>query len=340
MTARTEQVAGNWGMLGHAWAVDMLREQIRHDTVRQAYLIAGPAGVGRRTLALRFIQALSCTEPGAPCGSCRTCRQIEAMTYPDLAVVQADKLGGTLDVEKIRDIRMVLSRTPFQGKYRFALFLRFEEANASASNALLKTLEEAPGRSILILTADSLEQVAPTIVSRCELLRLRPLPVAVVETALKERGVPEEQASLLAHLSSGRPGYAFGLLADEAALKFRSDRLDDLQAMLAATRIGKFAFADKLTKDKDRSKARELVRSVLTIWLAYWRDVFICTSGSAGPFVNVDRMEEVRALASRMDLKAARKMVNRLERSLDQLDRNVNTRLLVEVLLLDLPKIS
>ena len=91
-------------------------------------------------------------------------------------------------MEQVRQLRQQLVLTPYQGKYRVALLLRFQEANPSAYNALLKTLEEAPTHAILLLTADSAEGLPPTIVSRCEVLRLRPLPVVQVETALLERG--------------------------------------------------------------------------------------------------------------------------------------------------------
>ena len=128
----------------------MLKQHLMRDSIRHAYLFSGPPGLGRRTLALRLAQALNCpqpVEPGEPCGKCKTCQQIERMQYADLAVIQAEKEGGTLKVEQIRSVRQSLVLKPYQGKYRVALFLRFQEANANAANALLKTLEEAPRMS-------------------------------------------------------------------------------------------------------------------------------------------------------------------------------------------------
>lgn len=333
--------AGNWGLLGHEWAVEMLKQHLVHDSARQAYLFCGPPGVGRRTLALRFAQALNCLNPpvpGEPCGTCKTCQQIERMQYTDLTIIQAEKEGGTLKVEQIRALRQSISLKPYQGKYRVVLFLRFQEANASATNALLKTLEEAPAHAILLLTADTPEQLPPTIPSRCEILRLRPLPVETVEMFLKEQGADETAAHLLAHVSGGRPGYALRLMQDKDALDFRARRLVEIQKLLNSTRRERFAYAEKLTDRKYQE--RERFRETLLLWLAFWRDVLMGVAGSDAPLVNVDLCSEIEAMASRLSLTEARQLVNAVEGAVDRLDRNVNSRLLAEILLLDWPKIA
>ena len=330
------QMTDNWNLIGHEWAVDMLKKHVVNGTARHAYLFAGPPGIGRRTLALRFAQALNCqspTAPGIPCGECRNCKQIAAMQHPDLTMIQSDGEGGIIKVDQIRDARRTLTLKPYAANYRIALFVRFQEANDSASNALLKTLEEAPAYAVLILTADNPEQLLPTIVSRCEVLRLRPLKIKEVQQALEDKGFEAQQSKLIAHISGGRFGYARRLLESESLLAEREERLNDLQSLISASRVEKFSYADKLSKDKDS------MRRVILIWLSYWRDVMLRTVQATTQLVNIDRNLEIEDIAQRMDLSSARLVVNELESTLEKMEKNVNSRLLAEVLLLDLPSL-
>ena len=326
----------NWNLVGHEWAVDMLRKHVVNGTTRHAYLFAGPPGLGRRTLALHFAQALNCPTPldaGIPCGQCRDCKQIAAMQHPDLTIIQAESEGGTLKVDQIREARRMLALKPYQSSYRVSIFLRFQEANDNAANALLKTLEEAPSYAVLILTADNPEQLLPTIVSRCEVLRLRPLRIEEVMRDLESRGVESGQAKLIAHISGGRPGYAHQLIESDSLLEKREELLNNLQGLISASRVEKFAYADKLSRDK------EAMRQAILIWLSYWRDVMLRSAQAETPLVNVDRNVEIEELAGKLDLSVARTVASGLEDVLEKMERNVNSRLLAEVLLLDLPKV-
>ncbi|MBT3320834.1 MAG: hypothetical protein HN392_00960 [Anaerolineae bacterium] len=327
----------NWDLIGHNWAVDMLRQHVANNTQRHAYLITGSRGIGRRTLALAFARALTCVQPPAPgefCGSCRECRQITAMQHPDLNVIQAEKEGGMLKVEQIRELRKSILLAPYQAKYKVILLLRFQEANPSAANALLKTLEEAPSKVILILTADNTEQLLPTIVSRCEVLRLHPISTPKLETYLHEMGANKKKAQFLSHLSAGRAGYALSLLEDESELELRQEKIHEFKTLLTDTRVKKFAYAEKLAKDK------EDFRRTLLIWLSLWRDVMLNVAGDKESIVNIDQYELIERLADQLNLREVKKLLEASEKGIWQLKRNVNARLLAEVILLDWPRLS
>ena len=324
----------NWGLMGHEWAVNMLQHQIQEGAVRHAYLFTGAPGVGRRTLALRFAQALNCPNPPAPgeaCRTCQTCKQIEKMQYPDLMVVQSEHEGGTLKVEQIRDIQHGLSLKPYQGNYRVAIILRFQEANANSANALLKTLEEAAKYVVLILIAENPDQLLPTIISRCEVLHLRSQPLESVQYFLHSHGADVDQARFLAHLSGGSPGYGLRLMEDVSILEQRIRRLDEIHWLLSSNRNQRFDYVEKILKDIIEP------RQVLELWSSFWRDVMLVSSGSNVALTNIDRQEEIVALSQKIDLAQARWLVLDIEKSIQRLERNVNTRLLLEVLLLDWP---
>ena len=231
-------------MIGHQWAVDLLAEHVAMRRERHAYLFTGPQGVGRKTLALRFSQALNCPTPltpGQPCLNCSTCKRMGTVQHPDLAVVEAVHEGEVLRIDQVRELQHNLSLAPYEARYRIALILRFEEANNNTANAMLKTLEEPPSQVVVILTAKSVENLLPTIVSRCEVLRLRPLSIEETSTGLQSlRGVPKEEADRLAHISGGRPGYALRLYEQPQLLEQRQAWLDQLLRLLASSRAERF----------------------------------------------------------------------------------------------------
>lgn len=329
----------SWDYVGNEWAVRLLARHAASSSERHAYLFAGPPGVGRRTLALRFAQALNCPSPvapGYPCRDCSTCKQIERMQYPDLFTVERQPDKTELLIDQVRALQHDLSLRPYQGRYRFGLLLRFQEANLNAANALLKTLEEAPSQAILLLTADSAESLLPTIVSRCEVLRLRPMaPEPLAEELERLRGIPAERARLLAHLSSGRYGYAASLEDDPRLLALRQDWLDHLRALLDAPRRERFVYAERISRDRDT------FRRILQTWLSYWRDALLIAARSSTPLVNLDRQAELEDLVQdRLDLARARRLIQETQEALARLDANVNSRLVAEVLSLGWPSIK
>lgn len=328
----------NWNMLGHEWAVDLLRTHIRRQELRHAYLLCGAKGVGRRTLALRLAQAVNCPqplEPGEPCLTCRICRQIERMQQADLLVVQAEKEGGVLKVDQVRELQNSLALSPYETSYKVALLLRFEEAHPSAMNALLKTLEEPAPRAILLLTADSPESLLPTIVSRCEVLRLRPMPIEALEAGLRDdHGLDEQEARLFAHLSGGRPGLALRLSRDGGLMAGRVEGLNELARLMSCSLTERFKSAERLSKDKEK------LRDVLELWLSFWRDVTLSAAGAQAPVANLDWQASIAQAANALGLARSVEMTRQIERSVRLLDRNVNPRLLVEALMFDLPRIS
>ncbi len=330
-----------WKMIGHDWAVDLLQGHISRGQVRHAYLITGADGIGKRALGLRFAQALFCTgasSPGEICGACRACRAIEEMAFPDLHLVAPDTPGGTIKVEQVRELQGQLALKPFEGRWRVALCLEFHDANDSAANALLKTLEEPASSVVLVLTARSAEALLPTIVSRCEVIPLRQVAEATIYNALLSKGAAEEQARLIAHLADGRPEWAFAAEADAEQLTRRTQWLDDMFSLLQETLAGRFAYLDTMLEDEDSQSQRALALEALEHWSSLWRDALLRGHGAEGVAPrNIDRVKDLDAILATVGVDTIGQILREAEAVRGAIQQNANVRLALENWFLDLP---
>ena len=190
--------------------------------------------------------------------------------------------------------------------------------------------------AVLILTADAQESLLETIASRCEILRLRPMPVDAAAHCLAEAyQIPPEQAKLLAHLTSGRIGAAVKLYQNPDLVSAYEDALDTLAELLAANRRQRLQFVESLSRKK--GSLRESVADLIAIWLTYWRDVLIASSDAEIALVNQSRQDAIQRVAQQMDFTEIHAVVEACEKALDRLEKYINPRLVLENLLLHMP---
>ncbi len=326
--------ATHWPVVGHAWAVLNLDRSVAEHHSAQAYLISGPAHIGKTTLARTLALALNCeSKTDRPDRLCRSCQLIQNDHHPDVQVIEPD--GSRIKIDQVRAVQHDLALSPVEGKFRVAIFNQFELATIEAQNALLKTLEEPPSYAVLIVLASDPELLLPTIVSRCQLITLRPLTVAQVRAALIDQWkVEADRANLLAHLSGGRLGWAINAATDRSIMETRSKLLDDLVQLLKSDRVARFAYAEDSTHTDGRA------REAIEVWQTWWRDVMLAASQSTAEPINIDRATEIVAMSQQIDLDRAHAAVEACTKATWQIDRNATARQVMEVLLLDFPKIN
>lgn len=329
---------------GHQWAVELLQNSIRYETLRHAYLFVGAAQVGKSTLARSFAQTLLCTgaDDGRACASCRSCRLLQAATHPDFFLMpptdrdgQPDRENGIHRAEQAGDIIRQALLHPVEGRYKVFLIQDAHKANASFANKLLKTLEEPPAHVVLCLTAQDRSALLPTIVSRCQVLALRPLGEQAVEDALRTRWeASPQQAALLARLSNGRLGWAVQQLSQEEPLADRNQRLAELRELSRSSRVARLAFARKLAAARSQTPLFPL----LALWTGWWRDVMLAQSGCLEQCANVDLLDELAGAARDFRRAEVQAYLHTLRRIEGYLHHTVNTGLALDVLLLQMPR--
>ena len=329
--------AATWGLIGHEWAVGLLRRSLLRGRQRHAYLLTGARSLGKRALALAFARALNCEDESLrrrPCGKCRACRDISHSGDPDLIVATGDD-GAPLKIDAIREVTRLLALKPYSARYRIAIFEDFDLVAPLAQDALLKTLEEPAARAILIVLANSAERVLPTIRSRAQAIPLRPAPLNLVKDALVERGCEAERAELIARLSGGRIGWALNAIQHDEPLAYRREMLDTLRAIVDGGRLWRIKAAEQLSQRVGNDKAA--ARAILEIWLTYWRDVLLRSHGCPVQLCNSDRADEIQALALGIAPGRAFDALAATRRTIEALSTNANIRLALDALLLDYP---
>jgi DNA polymerase-3 subunit delta' len=340
-----------WPVYGHAWAVHLLQRtlQTARGGLRHAYLFLGPPQVGKSTLVRAFVQALFCERSSdRPCGECRACRLLRSGNHPDFRVIQpidkpldkdwtVDRVRGTLREAQAAEIIHEAALRPMEARYKVFFIQDFHNANATFANKLLKTLEEPPEHVLLLLSAHDRESLLPTIVSRCQVLELRPLTVGEVEDALIVGWqAPPEQAALLARLAKGSLGWAVNQLADKAGAGRRQEQLTQLHQLVQADRLERLHFVEQMASDRNN----EQLFAMLDLWTTWWRDVLLAQVGCPEACCNVDQQEEIARHAAGLENGVVREYLDTLSRIEGYLRHTVNTRLALDVLLLRLPQLT
>ena len=294
-------------IIGQEKAIRFLRRVMAGEKIPHAYLFVGIPGIGKTTTALALTRAINCQDPvnEEGCGRCPPCRQVMSGNFPDLERLESD--GNTIKIEQIRQLGRTFGFKPISGKYRVSIIQRADRMTEEAANAFLKTLEEPPERNILILNVTEPLDLLQTIVSRCQKVPFRPIPVPLIADWLKgNKQVDDEQALLLAKLSEGSLGRAMAMSRGDF-LELRQDyllkliNLPELSSDRVLEVVLEYAGKEK-RKDLDPS-GDEGILGLLSVWKSWYRDLLLVNTG--GPeqlLLNIDFSQKLKKTAKNCNM--------------------------------------
>ena len=334
-----------WPEWVDAVATGRLRGAIRGERIGHAYLLSGPSGVGKAALARGFAQALCCPNVDAddlsqPCGSCRACRNVHKGAHPDVATFSLESQaalaekpgrGATITIDTIRSLRASAALLPLEAERRVLIIDDAETLLEPAQQALLKTLEEPPRGVTLLLLADEAETLLETVRSRCEEIVVRPAAPAVVEQALRNRGIDTDLANEVAALSRGRVGWALAAVHDPKLLESRRAERESAAKWIAATRYEQLVTA--FTLGDLFSKRRTDVIGVVQAAMQLLRDQMI---EAASETRRMTANETAATHSAVTALSLSRSLAASL-RCLSDLESNVRPRLALEAMVMAWP---
>jgi len=238
-------------IIGQDRPVGILKRALANNAVAHAYLFSGEQGIGKRLTALALAAALNCDAagPDGGCGTCPACRRIAAGSHPDVHLLAPET--DEIKIDQVRQVQEDLSLKAFEGRRKVLIVDGAEAMNEASSNAFLKTLEEPPGDSLIVLVTSLPRGLLPTIRSRCQELQFQPLPRRPLAAVLRERrGLPEEDAWFLAALSRGSIGRALAMDAQEER-EARERFLSLMDGLGGLRRDEVLSLAEGIAKDRD-----------------------------------------------------------------------------------------
>lgn len=306
---------------------EMLDRLASRKTLPHAMCFGGPRGVGKRTTALAVARTLQCLDAADADCRCAPCRKIEGGIHPDVRTIAPD--GTFLKIDQIRELISMVRLKPYEGEVKFFILRDADAMNEESANAVLKTLEEPPPDTYLVLCTSRPDALLPTIRSRCRMVRFQALPAEELLAVLHDRGLADAEARRRAMFADGSVGTALGL--DLAEVEARRQRVVDAIALLQ----GGPSAAQVLALAKEASADKGELDATMEVWKHVARDMALVARGAAPEACAYpDLAPELAKLAARLAPSAPLRLYREADALRDALRRNVAKQIAAEVLML------
>lgn len=304
-------------ILGHKKPLSIINAYIEGSSFSGGFIFSGPEGIGKRMVAQICAQKLNClAQEIKPCGLCESCRKIEKLAHPDLHITQNGQ--SQIKIEDIRSILREANLRPYEGAMKVFIIDNAHKLNLEAANSLLKTLEEPPKDSLIILITHKPQNIIKTIISRCKQIKFSPLIRSELETVLiKNYSFEKLTAHFLAYYAEGRLGLALRL-KDSLYLAQKNKIFDS------------FVLSSKPLERQLMGQNKEELRACLNILASWFRDIYLLKLGLPDQeIIHLDRLSDLLKLIPIFSFKQIDEILAAIADSLRYLEVNINNKLLI-----------
>ncbi|WP_026477250.1 DNA polymerase III subunit delta' [Alkaliphilus transvaalensis] len=320
-------------IIGQERIKDLLKNSLLKENFSHAYLFEGISGLGKKKLALEVAKGIICTSEGIkPCNHCQCCRRIDQGNHSEVFLIEEE---GTIKIEKVRELQKEIQMKPYEGKKKVFIINHSENMTIQAQNALLKTLEEPPPYATLILLTHNSNSLLPTIISRCQIFKLRPVETIKIQEALvKQKGISLEESKVIASFANGVFGKAVRMLEDEDFRRRREGILQLTEELLQSKSISLLEKVDFFVEEKN------YIDEILDILTSWYRDLIIFKETQELHFVmNYDKIEIIKEQSNRIGLKKLTNIISIIDKAKGNIRSNVNYQLNIEMMLLNIQEV-
>jgi len=318
---------------GQAYAVELFRKAFQNGRLAQSYLFFGPEGVGKKTFAVALTMAIQCDEGfGVGCGVCNPCKKVLHSSHADFILIQPIEGKTTISIDQIRQLLAMMYRKPQEGRRRIVVIDSMDLMEAEAQNALLKLLEEPPQDNIMILLTEQIQQMLPTIASRCQPVRFQILAPQDLNAILNKQYPGISIPKAIITLSKGSVSEVNRILADETFLEqwnnmkewfFQEEKWSDMDR------------TDWISQREKANWSRENFLLFWETWQNFFRDrLILAAKGNSSLLIYPHLLDRYLG----MKPQATRELTNRLyeiERAIQRLKNRGNGPMITEAILMN-----
>lgn len=317
------------GIIGQERIIKSLQNTIKNKSIGHGYIFEGPKGIGKTMMATIFSKTILCKEKGiSPCGICNSCIKFESSNHPDFHMEEVQ--GKSFKKEHIENIQRQIRTLPYEADRKIFIIKHADKMTIGAQNSFLKSLEEPPEDTIIIMLVENAKSLLPTIVSRSQRLKFTPVKNDEIKNYLNNKyNIDKEKAHMIAAFSDGNVGRAIEICESEEFNQTREALISIIDNNIGTDSFKSFTSSDFFEDNKAQ------IYDILDMMLIWFRDLLIYKETNNNQLIiNRDKEELLKEESFKLSMNKIHDIINGIMETKNNIRVNTNFQLTIELMLL------